>query len=127
MKTYHVRFSPFKRIGKTLRYKKASYTARACLSIQAGKSEALRQIVTAVKMECRCLCQLKPRPSVLRVKSADELKSFSWRQLMLELRLKAPTFLTILQAAGECHQPRLKRRQKPRSSVVGMAAAILLK
>jgi hypothetical protein len=61
------------------------------------------------------------------VKSVDELKSFSWRQVILELRLKAPTFLTILQAVGECHQPRRKRRQKARNSVVGMAAAILLK
>jgi hypothetical protein len=127
IKSYNVKFSPFKRIGKTLRYKKVSYTARACLSLPAGKSEALRQIVTAVKMECRRLCQLKPRPSVLRVKSVDELKSFSWRQVILELRLKAPTFLTILQAVGECHQPRRKRRQKARNSVVGMAAAILLK
>lgn len=142
MKSYTVRATPFKRIGKTLRYKQPAYTARACLTLPAVQSEALRQTIAAVKRECMQLCQLKPRSSVLRVKSADELKSFSWKGVIQELRLTAPTFLAILQAAAQSFRPRAPRApkvvqkkkgrpskhlQRARDSVVGMAAAVLLK
>lgn len=82
---------------------------------------------------------LKPTPSVLRVRSVDELKSFSWNAVTEELKQKAPTFLAILQAAAEAYRPRVQKTksthklkrskltQKGRKGVVGMAAAILLK
>lgn len=140
MNKYIVRESPYKKIGKTLRYNQPAYTARTCLMLPAVKQEALKQVLTAVKVECRHLCQLKPRPSTLRVKSVGELKSFSWSEMMQELKRKAPTLLATLRAAAQSHLPRsppkavYKKRgrqsklaQRARDSVVGMAAAVLLK
>ena len=116
------------------------YTARTCLALPAVKSEALKQVVAAVKSECRRLCQLKPKPSVLRMKSSDELKSFTWKAVTLELKQRAPILLAVLQAAAESYRQRvprqtLSRRRKKgsklmkmaRESVIGMAAAVLLK
>ena len=135
MKKYIVRDSSFKRIGKSLRYKKSSYTARTCLALPGVKAEALKQVITSVKLECRHLCQVKPRPSVLRVRSVDVLKYFSWKGVIRELKRKAPTFLAILQAAAQSNRPRIAARggkrskhiHQARENVVGMAAAVLLK
>ena len=140
MRKYTVRESPYKRIGKSLRYKQSSYTARTCMVLPAAKAVALRQVITSVKQECRHLCQQKPRSSVLRVSAVDGLKSFSWKGVTQELKQRAPTFLSILQAAAQSYRPRAppkarrKKRgspsrllQRARESVVGMAAAVLLK
>ena len=86
MKKYTVKESPYKRIGKSLRHKQSLYTARTCMGLPGAKEEALRQIITVVKQECRHLCQRRPRSSVLRVNAVDGLKSFSWKGVTQELK-----------------------------------------
>ena len=59
------------------------------------KLEALKQIVAAVKSECRRLCQLKPKPSVLCMKYSDELKAVT-----LELKQRAPSCSRVISTKG---------------------------
>ncbi len=139
LRRYVLRYSPYKKIVKTLRYKRGMYTARACLMVPEVKEEALQQILTAVRVECNHLCQKNPRPSILRNGSTKELKAFSWKKVILELQRKAPTFLAVLQAAAQPRRRRLlslarnssKKNLQPRGaardSTLVTAAAVLLK
>lgn len=97
----------------------------------------MKHVTTVVDRECQQLCKKKPA-SVLRVKSIDQLKSFSWDAVITELKKRAPTLLSILIAAAQStrhprrqSEPRRKKSNpvhRPwRQSVVCMAAAVLLK
>ena len=101
IKSFTLQESPYKRIAKALRYKQPAYTARTCLAVPSAKLEALKKVVSTVKLECRHLCQLKTNPSIMHIRSDDELKSFSWKAVTCELKQRAPTFLAVLQAAAE--------------------------
>ena len=121
-----MRESPYKRIAKTLRYKQAAYTARACLKLPAVRAEALKHITAAVKRECQHLCLRKPSPSILRVKSVDKLKSFSWHAVTQELKQRAPTLLSVLQTAAQSHRlraPAKKIRRIPKKVIVNLKAS----
>lgn len=67
------------------------------------------------------LCKRVPFPSLLRTASPNSLVHFRWSDVMDELGTKAPTLLSVLEAAAS------SKGQKCTQPAVVMAAAILLK
>lgn len=136
--------SPYKRIVKSAYYRKMSYTARVCMRNPAMKQATLQEVLKVgngflsiellmellstilqiIRIECSMLCMTKPTPSVLRVTSLKKLSSFKWEDVNTELQQKAPTLFAILKAAA---QPTRSRQAAPLTSMIAMAAGILLK
>jgi len=83
--------------------------------------ELLSTILQTIRIECSMLYMTKPTPSVLRVTS---LSSFKWEDVNIELQQKAPTLFAILKAAA---QPTRSRQATPLTSMIAIAAGILLK
>ena len=117
MKRYNVK-SPYKRIVKSLRYPRPGYTARKCIQVPALKKATLQEVLKVIKLESTALAKCRPKPSMLRVRSLKQLTTFKWSDLMTYLKQKAPTLLSIIEAAA---------KSPPLSIAVGMAACILLK
>ena len=86
--------------------------------------ELLSTILQTIRTECSMLCMTKPTPSVLRVTSLKKFSSFKWEDVDIELQQKAPTLFAILKAAA---QPTRSRQATPLTSMIAIAAGILLK
>ena len=86
------------------------------------KLEALKQIVAAVKSERRRLCQLKPKPSVLCMKSSDELKAVT-----LELKQRAPSCSRVISIKGTPSNVGQTEKEGMKTHADGMPGAVLPK
>jgi len=86
--------------------------------------ELLSTILQTIRIECSMLCMTKPTPSALRITSLKKLSSFKWEDVNIELQQKAPTLFAILKAAA---QPTRSRQATPLTSMIAIAAGILLK
>lgn len=100
MKRYNVK-SPYKRIVKSLRYPRPGYTARKCIQVPALKKATLQEVLKVIKLESTALAKRQPKPSMLRVRSLKQLTTFKWSDLMTYLKQKAPTLLSIIEAAAK--------------------------
>ena len=100
MRHYQVH-SPYKRVVKTMRYNKASYTARKILKSAPLSNATITEIARTVKFECVKLCKTVPSPSNFCVKTTSDLLEFDWEPLLQELEKSAPVLTSILKAAAE--------------------------
>ena len=114
--------SPYKRVVKTMRYNKASYTARKLLASATLCDATITEIAHTVKRECIQLCKTVPSPSNFCVKTTSDLLKFDWEPLLQELETSVPVLTSILKAAAEGSG---HRKLDPAGLV--MAASILLK
>ena len=111
---------------------------RNCRSIacQVVNHKRVRQFIVGrigrlIRKDMECICSYQVS-SMLRKRTPDAMKSFSWGDLTKELEEVSPIFYTILK---ECVQKKKRTTsKKPRtsyavdnSSVIGMCAAILLR
>ena len=127
MKRYNVK-SPYKRIVKSLRYPRPGYTARKCIQVPALKKATLQEVLKVIKLESTALAKRRPKPLMLRVQSLKQLTTFKWSDLTTYLKQKAPTLLSIIEAAAKSpYKPSQLKKHTPLSIAVGMAACILLK
>ena len=127
VRRYNVK-SPYKRIVKSLRYPRPVYTARKCIEVPALKKATLNEVLKVIKLESTALAKCQPKPSMLRVRSLKQLTTFKWSDLMTHLKQRAPTLLSIIEAAAKSpYRPSQLKKHTPLSSAVGMAACILLK
>ena len=80
------------------------------VSINCPKATSEFQTAQAetVKKELQRLCA-KQDPSILRGKTEEDLKSFSWNKLQTELEEKAPTLLKILMSMFENDSKKIKQ------------------
>lgn len=85
------------------------------------KTATITEVLKVIRLECASLCE-KRNPSILREKSKEALTTFQPKTLLRELKRRAPTLLSILQAAA-----RPARKPDSNPIVVCMATAVLLK
>ena len=114
--------SPYKRLVKTTRYRKPTYTARSLLKAPNLRDATVNEVRNIICMECEVLCKTVPAPSLLRSSSITDLSQFTMESIVEELRNKAPVLWSVLNAAGSSTQS-----TKPCQSMVVMAIAVLLK
>lgn len=114
--------TPFRRMVKSTRYRKPQYTARTLLKAPVLRDATVREVTNVVKRECEALCRKKMLPSYLYTAPVQSLKEFDWGKLMHELHEKAPVLTSVLENAAKSSE-----MDSTRVTMVGMAAAILLK
>ena len=114
--------TPFRRMVKSIKYRKPQYTARTLLKAPALRDATLREVINVVKHECKTICRKSPSPSLLHTTSVHSLKETDWAEIMHELHERAPIFTSILESASNC-----SRAQTSQFPMLVMAAAILLK
>lgn len=94
--------SPYKSVVKSMHYKQPTYTARTLLKSPPLKQATVQEVVSTIKRECASMCQLQPKPFILRTGRTCSYKDFNWPLLLNELNSKAPTLLAVLKAASGC-------------------------
>ena len=110
-----------RRIRKPLVRKSRCALARQCL-----KDPLLRKCITkgvgrSLHSEIANLCSSKV-DSILRRKGTQELEVFQWKDIMDEMKTRAPTMLSILET---CTETKMVRKNK--EAIVGLITAILCK
>ena len=110
--------SPFKKLVKTARYKKVKYTARTLFKSEGMHGATMGEVLRTIRTECELFCKRSPSPSQFRTSSVSSLAHSKWDEVEQELNTKAPTLLSVLQAAA-CSEAT--------TPAIVMAAAILLK
>ena len=104
-----------------MRYKQPGHTARVLLKSPVLRNATLKEVQNVVRRECNSICQMLPKPSLLRTGSSFNFANFSWSSLLQELSSKAPTLLAVLMAASGCDHATSKS-----TLPVGMAASVVL-
>lgn len=117
--------SPYKPMVKTTRFKQPSYTARTLFKTPTVHDATLREVLSTVKHECESMCKVVPSSSVLRSSSICGLKEMQWTSVLDEMKVRAPVLLSILTEAATGGSGSSIRTPAP--SIIGMAAAVLLK
>ena len=113
--------SPYKRIVKSIRFKKPCYTAHTLF--KSLPNATLREVLNAVRRECESMCKVKPS-SLLRSSSVAELKQMEWASILDELKARAPVLLSIITEAATS---RSGSSRAPLPTIIAMAVAIVLK
>lgn len=96
------------------------------MDIQEVKSHALATIVKDVQRECSNICK-RGNKSLFRDTSPESLAAWSYEKQELELNKDAPTFLTILQAAGtptDVAKNKQKTNDVVRGGLMGAAGVV---
>jgi len=124
VRKYLVR-SPYKPVVKTTRFKQPSYTIRTLFRTPTLRDATVQEMLSTVKHECDLLCKLVPSSSILRSSSVHSLKEVKWESVQDDLKSRAPVLLSVLTTAATGGSGSSTRSPPP--SVIGMAAAVLLK
>ena len=131
MKKFNVK-SKYKRLVMSTRYNKSPYTSQVVLRSTPLRRNTINNVSRILKKEAHQLCTIKHGASIIRNTSPTDLTSFSWKQIIHELKLSAPTLYKFLKAVvirkGKGVALSTVKNKKHRSnSSVGMAASLLLK
>ena len=109
----------YKKMVQSIRYRHSPYTIRTILKSSPLKQTVISQLTTTIRRECAAMCSRNHGDSVLRLLTVLELKDFSWKSVLRELKRRAPTLLQVLTAAASS-------RTRSNPGIVGMAASLLL-
>lgn len=95
--------------------------ARKCLDDAMVKKYIIKCIGTILQIEIAKLCSNK-NSSVLKDKTMSALETFSWDKLTSEMKVSAPTLLSILTSCTNT-----RRANNNRDSIIGAVCAMLCK
>ena len=95
--------------------------ANKCWKDNTIRRYLTKKVASAIKNELVSMCS-DGSNSVLKNTSAESIKSFRWKMLIEEMKLKAPLLLELLQMCASTKKPR-----KNKEGIIGMCTAILLK
>ena len=109
------------------RYKKSPYTARVMLNPQSSlRQTTISEVSQSVRREIRRVCaRAEAGDSILRSAfNVNSLTCFSWKSILAELKMRTPTFYTLLRGALMKHR---SRHLLVSHRGLGMTACVLLK
>jgi len=89
-----------------------------CMKDNTKCEYIFKKVRRVTRSEITTLCS----NSMLRQQTANDLKTFSWDALLIELQSKAPFLMIILDSCTTTKRPRSNRR-----AIMGMCMALLLK
>lgn len=106
-------------MGKSIARGSKKTLVDQCYSDPDTRPLMLKKIGRVLRAEMKTMCSQKTA-SILRSGNYDDMKSFSWDQLINEMNLHAPVLMNILQSCthtGKAHN---------KMAVIGVCAAVLL-
>ena len=112
-----------KRFGKLLVRGGKSSIAAQCLCDLDCRKHVVAGIGRVLRSELATMCS-KGFGSILRSSSAENLKSFSWHQVVAEMQACTPTLLHLLQSCMRTKRGFYKYKQK---TVIGFLVSIMCK
>lgn len=118
-----------KKIGKSVGRRNPGAIARQVMAHARIKREILKCVGRAIRKDMKHVCS-KKLSSILRCRSAEDMKNFTWDALHAELDTHAPVFCHIL---NECIRPKRRETKTGKSravidtAVVGLCSALLLR
>ncbi len=85
----------------------------------------LKELGKLIKKEIKCICEVK-MPSILRDRSVDNMRSFTWSSLIKEIEKTSPTLLQLLTDCVARKQKFSTLYHAKDEAITGVCAAILL-
>ena len=119
-----------KKVGRSVGRRNCSSVAKQAMSHTRIRQFILKRVGKLIRKDMERICS-KQASSILRKRSPDAMKSFTWADFIQEMEQSSPVFCQILK---ECvHRKRRKVSKQGVSyavddaAVIGMSAAILLR
>ena len=112
-----------KRFGKSLARGGKLSIAAQCLRDLDCRKHVVAGIGRVLRSELAVMCS-KGFGSILRSTSPENLKSFSWHQVVAEMQACTPTLLHLLQSCMRTKRGFYKHKQK---SIIGFLVSIMCK
>lgn len=126
--SYLTRF--LKSIGKSVAKRNPAALARQVMSHKCVKKEVLKLVGKLIQKDMKLLCRVKV-PSILRKRSANAMSSFTWEQLVDEVRNTAPFLHQIVSMCVQRKRRQMSKKGKTYAanddSVVSLIVTILLR